>query len=99
MPLARSATLLKGYANLRLLQAVEALYGPDWVPLAECIVIEQPHVRTPLAWHQDGRLATGAVPERGANFSIYRYDSDQRNGCLFVVPDSHRNGQVDIAAQ
>ena len=98
-PLARSADVLKAYANPRLLQAVEALYGPDWVPFAESIVIKLPQVGAPFAWHQDGRFATGEVPERGVNFGIYLYDSDQRNGCLYVVPDSHRHGRVDIAAQ
>jgi hypothetical protein len=99
MPLSRSADLLKVYANPRLLQAVEALYGPDWVPFAECIVIKLPHVGTPFRWHQDGLFSTGEGPERGMNFGIYLYDSDTSNGCLYVVPDSHRNGRVDIAAQ
>ena len=98
-PLARSADVLKVYANPRLLQAVEALYGPDWVPFAESIVIKLPHVGAPFAWHQDGRFATGEVPERGVNFGIYLYHSDESNGCLYVVPGSHRNGRVDIAAQ
>ena len=98
-PLARSAEVLKVYANPRLLQAVEALYGPDWVPFAESIVIKLPHVGAPFAWHQDGRFASGEVPERGVNFGIYLHDSDESNGCLYVVPDSHRDGRVDIAAQ
>ena len=98
-PLARSAEVLKVYANPRLLHAVEALYGPDWVPFAESIVIKLPHVGAPFAWHQDGRFASGEVPERGVNFGIYLHDSDESNGCLYVVPDSHRDGRVDIAAQ
>ena len=98
-PLARSADVLKVYANPRLLQAVEALCGSDWVPFAESIVIKLPHVGAPFAWHQDGRFATGEVPERGVNFGIYLYHSDESNGCLYVVPGSHRNGRVDIAAQ
>ena len=98
-PLARSAKVLKVYANPQLLQAVETLYGPDWVPFSESIVIKLPHVGAPFAWHQDGRFATGEVPERGVNFGIYLYDSDESNGCLYVVPDTHRAGRVDIAAQ
>ena len=98
-PLARSADVLKVYANPRLLQAVEALYGPDWVPFSESIVIKLPHVGAPFAWHQDGRFATGEVPERGVNFGIYLHDSDESNGCLYVVPASHRNGRVDITGQ
>ena len=98
-PLARSADVLKVYGGPRLLQAVEALYGPDWVPFAESIVIKLPHVGAPFAWHQDGRFATGEVPERGVNFGIYLHDSDESNGCLYVVPASHRTGRVDIAAQ
>jgi len=98
-PLARSADVLKVYANPRLLQAVEALYGPDWVPFAESIVVKLPHVGAPFAWHQDGRFATGEVAERGVNFGIYLHDSDESNGCLYVVPASHRNGRVDVAAR
>ena len=98
-PLARSTEVLKVYANPWLMRAVEALYGPDWLPFAESIVIKLPYVGAPFAWHQDGRFATGEVPERGVNFGIYLDDSDERNGCLYVVPDSHRSGRVDIAAQ
>ena len=98
-PLARSADVLKVYAGPRLLQAVEALYGHDWVPFSESIVVKLPHVGAPFAWHQDGRFATGEVAERGVNFGIYLYDSDESNGCLYVVPHSHRGGRVDVAAQ
>jgi len=95
-PLARSEVMRRAFGNPKLLSAVESLYGPDFTPSAEAIVIKLPGNGAPFAWHQDGNFKTGVQPERGVNFGIYLYASSQENGCLYVIPKSHTWGQVDI---
>lgn len=96
--LARSAVMRQAYGNPRLLACVESLYGPDFLPFAESIVLKLPDQGSPFWWHQDGNFKTGPVAERGVNFGIYLYPSTEANGCLRVIPGSHTWGQVDLDA-
>jgi ectoine hydroxylase-related dioxygenase (phytanoyl-CoA dioxygenase family) len=97
-PLARSERILQAYGNPTLLKAVESLYGQDFVPFAESVVIKMPGNGARFAWHQDGNFKTGVHPERGVNFGIYLHDSNEENGCLHLIPESHRWGRVDLKA-
>ncbi|MBV7330119.1 phytanoyl-CoA dioxygenase family protein [Chloroflexi bacterium TSY] len=93
---ARSEVMRQAYGNPKLLRCVESLYGEDFVPFAESIVIKLPDEGAPFFWHQDGNFKTGPVLERGVNFGIYLYPSTEENGCLRVIPKSHTWGQVDL---
>ncbi len=68
------------------------------MPFAESIVIKVPNAGAAFAWHRDGSLKTGPLPERGVNFGIYLHASDTENGCLHVLPGSHRRGRIDLEA-
>ena len=94
--LAKSGVMLRAYGNPKLLGTVQDIYGPDFVPFAESIVIKMPENGAAFAWHQDGNFKTGPVPERGVNFGIYLNPSTEQNGCLHVIPGTHRQGKVDI---
>lgn len=96
--LARSETMRRIYGNPKLLATAEAIYGPDFLPFAESIVIKMPEDGAPFPWHQDGTFKTGPQPERGINFGIYLYPSTETNGCLFVIPGSHTKGRIDLPA-
>lgn len=95
-PLAHSETTLLSYGNPQLLEAVASLYGPDFTPFAESIVIKLPDVGAPFDWHQDGSFKTGWAPERGVNFGLYLHTSNDENGCLQVIPASHKAGRADL---
>jgi len=95
---ARSAVMRQAYGNPKLLGCLESLYGADFLPFAESIVLKLPNQGAPFWWHQDGTFKTGPVLERGVNFGIYLYPSTEANGCLRVIPQSHRWGQVDLEA-
>ena len=88
-PLACSTALRRAYGNPRLLSCVQALYGPDFLPFAESIVIKLPQNGAAFAWHQDGSFKTGAQTERGVTFGIYLHDSTPQNGCLRVLSGAH----------
>jgi len=96
--LAHSETMRQVYGNPKLLSTVEAIYGPDFLPFAESIVIKMPEDGAPFPWHQDGQFKTGPQPERGINFGIYLYPSTEQNGCLYVIPGSHKKGRINLPA-
>jgi ectoine hydroxylase-related dioxygenase (phytanoyl-CoA dioxygenase family) len=95
--LAHSETMRQVYGNPKILSMVASLYGPDFLPFAESIVIKMPTDGAPFPWHQDGQFKTGPQPERGLNVGIYLYPSNETNGCLYVIPGSHVKGQIDIS--
>jgi ectoine hydroxylase-related dioxygenase (phytanoyl-CoA dioxygenase family) len=88
--------MLRAYGNPKLLRTAQSIYGPDFVPFGESIVIKMPENGAAFAWHQDGTFKTGPVPERGVNFGIYLNSSSLENGCLHLVPGTQRQGRVDI---
>ena len=94
--LAHSETMRQVYGSPKILSTVASLYGPDFLPFAESIVIKMPTDGAPFPWHQDGKFKTGPQPERGLNVGIYLYPSNEKNGCLYVIPGSHLKGQIDI---
>lgn len=96
--LARSETMRQIYGNPQILKTVEAIYGEDFLPFAESIVIKMPEDGAPFPWHQDGNFKTGPQPERGINFGIYLYPSTEANGCLYIIPGSHKQGRIDLQA-
>ncbi len=94
--LARSCVMREVYANPKLLSLVEDIYGPEFVPFAESIVIKMPENGSSFANHQDGQRFD--LQDRGLNVGIYLQPSTEQNGCLRVVPGSQRNGKVDVDA-
>lgn len=85
----------------------QLLERPFW-PRAGNIVAKLPHEGAEVRWHQDipylywssgghpskGRPTTHAIP----NFTtdIYLEPSTVKNGCLYALPGSHRNGTIDV---
>lgn len=92
--LARSPVMRIAYANPALLALVDSVYGREWVPFAESIIVKLPENGAEIAWHQDGTRYD--VEARGLNVGIYLHDSNESNGCLRVVPGSHRLGKIDV---
>ena len=48
---------------------------------------------TSTHWHQDNYYF-GTDSDRVVSCGIYLQDADQGNGCLRIVPGSHRDGQI-----
>ena len=97
-PMWRSQRFLEAYGNPRIHRAGYQLYGDEMVPFDESIVLQLPDHGTGFPWHQDGRFRTGVDVERGHNFGIYLTASTEGNGALRVLPGSHRQGILDLAA-
>lgn len=57
----------------------------------EQAVSKPPHARTELPWHQDNGY-TPLIPEEYITCWLALDDADEKNGCLWVIPASHRDG-------
>jgi hypothetical protein len=97
-PMWRSQRFLEAYGNPRIHRVGYQLYGERMVPFDESIVLQLPNHGTGFPWHQDGAFRTGTDLERGHNIGIYLTPSTEANGALRVLPGSHRQGILDLAA-
>lgn len=59
----------------------------------EQAVAKPPQARTELPWHQDNGY-TPLVPEEYVTCWLALDDAEVANGCLWVIPGSHRQGTV-----
>lgn len=86
------------------LQAVAT--DPRWAPIVlplvgtgdarlywEQAVSKPPQARTELPWHQDNGY-TPLVPEEYVTCWLALDDAEVDNGCLWVIPGSHRQGTL-----
>jgi len=82
--------------------ATDARWAPIVLPLLgtgdarlywEQAVAKPPQARTELPWHQDNGY-TPLVPEEYVTCWLALDDAELDNGCLWVIPGSHRHGTV-----
>jgi len=85
------------YGNPALLNLVESVYGPEFVPFGESIIVKFPGNGAEIPYHQDGKQ-NYHLKDRGINVGFYLHNADESNGCLRVIPGSHRKGLVDVHA-
>jgi ectoine hydroxylase-related dioxygenase (phytanoyl-CoA dioxygenase family) len=76
-----------------VLDAVEDLLGPDIMVLSTILFAKPPDRTQYVSWHQDGRpmIRTGAAL-RALTAWIAMSDSHEENGCLRIIPGTHRDG-------
>ncbi len=87
--------------NPVLLECAGQLFGHAFLPLNDSMVCKLPHGKVPVEWHQDppyigadGDQSTFGVPN--FDVDIYLDESTFQNGCLWVIPEHHLVGKVDI---
>lgn len=74
----------------KLLDAVEALLGPDLVYHYSKINMKPAGVGSPVEWHQD--LSYYPLTNRGSvSILFYLDDASIENGCLQIIPRCHRD--------
>ncbi len=95
LPLQYSDANLRLLAHPKLLAVVEALYGEDFVPLAEAIIIKKPGEGASFSWHQDGVVEDPQAA--GFQLMAQLYGSTAANG-VWYLPGSHKLGRVDLDA-
>lgn len=78
----------------RVLDVMEDLLGPDLLIHSSRIFYKHPYDPAYVGWHQDGlyaRLDTALAP----SIWIALSPSTPENGCLRVVPRTHRSGKLE----
>jgi len=77
--------------NPRILDCVEELIGPDFLLLATHFFCKYGPEDKFVAWHQDATY-WGLEPPLALTVWYAVDDSDVENGCMRVIPGSHRAG-------
>jgi non-haem Fe2+, alpha-ketoglutarate-dependent halogenase len=83
-----------GLARLpAILDAVEALIGPDILVYTSTWFIKEPESPAIAAWHQDATYF-GLRPYEHVTAWLALTDATAENGCMEFLPGSHRKGQL-----
>lgn len=87
--------------NPWLLECIGQLFGHPFLPMNDSMVCKLPGGKVPVEWHQDppyqgaaGFATTFGVPN--FDVDIYLDETDEQNGCLWVIPEHHLVGKVDV---
>lgn len=75
-----------------LLDLVSAVLGPDLVLWASSVFCKPPGVGLEVPWHQDGQYWP-IRPRETVTVWIALDDVTRENGCMRVIPGSHRMGE------
>ena len=77
-----------------VLDYVEDLLGPDFYQWGGAFFIKFPHDESTVPWHQDARYWP-LEPRETVTVWLAVFDADAENGCMRVVPGSHRWGDLE----
>lgn len=77
--------------NPRLLDALEAVLGPDIVVISADIWIKRPGEGRHVSWHQDAQYYA-LQPMDVVNAWFALTDANPENGCMAFIPGSHTGG-------
>jgi hypothetical protein len=81
-----------------MLSLVEPLIGPDIAVFACHLLQKPPQVGKRVPWHEDSAYWKGRLePIEVASISLSLDASTPENGCLCVLPGTHRHGYSDYA--
>lgn len=78
----------------RMLDAVEALIGPDILVGGTTLFIKEPETEGFISWHQDARYM-GLEPHNWVTAWLAVNDVDEENGCMRMMPGTHKSPLVE----
>ncbi|MFL2987516.1 MAG: phytanoyl-CoA dioxygenase family protein [Candidatus Poriferisodalaceae bacterium] len=85
-----------------ILRVAETINGTDFTPFTEVLFVKEPEIGPSVSWHQDGQIHWDSPHWdsniHGYNVQVQLYGSTPANG-VWVIPGTHREGKVDIAAR
>src|SRR5205823_14981841 len=76
----------------RVLDVVEDLLGPNLFVHSTRILYKRPHDGSYVSWHQDG-VYSNLSSKPAPSIWIALTDSSADNGCVRVIPRSHKNAK------
>ena len=84
---------LRLVSDTRLLDIAEQFLGPNLALFATHYIAKPPRVGLPVLWHQDGSYWP-LEPMNVVTFWLSMDDVDPGNGCLRVIPGTHKDALV-----
>jgi hypothetical protein len=92
-----AALRLAGHPEL--LAIASTIYGDDFVPFTDAVIIKKPGEGASFSWHQDGTTHWDEPDwdesTHGFNFMAQLYGSTAANG-VWYLPGTHATGKVDL---
>lgn len=73
----------------RVLDAVEAVLGPDLTLIMSHLIVKRPHDGLPVKWHQDNTYWPSVDGTDVITVWLAIDDVDTKNGCMKVIPSTH----------
>lgn len=96
----RSPFMQSMVAHPRILGLVERIVHPGIAIYSAKMVSKEPHVDRICHWHQDDAYYTkNSLSRRRMSIWLGLHDSDQANGGVWFIPQSHKRGLRDHIAR
>jgi hypothetical protein len=91
------STAVRGYYNRGpLVDVAEQLIGPNIKGATSQLTFKMRGNTKPFGWHQDNGYGQ-LEPANALTTLTALDDTDEENGCLWIIPGSHRQGQIDVS--
>ena len=91
----RSELVRKYYFTGPLVDVAEALIGPNIKGATSQLTFKMRGNTQAFGWHQDNGYGQ-LDPANAISALTALDDTDERNGCLWIIPGSHQQGQIDV---
>ena len=78
-----------------LLDAIEDIIGPDILAYGTVLFIKEPQDAGFVSWHQDCRYMGLQPLEPTVSAWLALTESNTENGCMSMIPGSHRHGVLE----
>jgi ectoine hydroxylase-related dioxygenase (phytanoyl-CoA dioxygenase family) len=90
----RDPRLLEFLLSREVLDLVEPITGPDIVLWSSHFICKDPYTGRATPWHEDSALWKGRVDNYDDIVTVWLAldRSTRQNGCMRVIPGTHRNG-------
>jgi ectoine hydroxylase-related dioxygenase (phytanoyl-CoA dioxygenase family) len=97
MPHTRDSRLLELLLDDAVLDLVEPITGPDIVLWSSGFICKMPFVGPPTPWHSDAAYWKGRLDDNEGIVTVWLAidRSSRENGCMRVIPGSHRRAEPD----
>ena len=95
-PHARALAWLEICRHPRIVDAVEAVLGPNLILVFSSVFIKQPFDLTEVAWHQDNSYWPSVHGTDVATLWLAIDDADDTNAAMQIIPGSHQ-GHRELA--
>ena len=76
-----------------ILDYVQDILGPNFHLWADAFFIKFPHDNAEVPWHQDAKY-WALDPHENVTVWLAVFDTDAKNGCMRVIPGTHRRGDL-----